>query len=163
MSKEIVAVMEAKSGYGVGHINFRLARIGDGDMLEDIRRYDDDGRFAGLSITSQFEADKPDHIYAWRVEYVDAGDVQFESANVMLGVLKVVDKKMKAYHDEWGNCENYSQFVQRALKSLGVKKVVCTSKFSGEPYEYNEFVTWKVSDVPYLVSGVVSHYQTVER
>lgn len=160
-SNSIVAVMEVKRGYGVGHANFYLAHIGDSGKLEGISDYDNDGKYAGLAITSQFELDNPDNVYAWRVEYRDVGDVTYTRSDVMHTTLKAIDRKMQHYHAEWGNCESYAQFVQRALKALGVKQVVCTHKSNGEQYQNNEFVTWKVADVPYLVGQVIYHFQQV--
>jgi len=110
--------------YSFGHINFRITAIDDnGETL-----LFDQPEYCGIIISCQYNADEVDadnpRFYAWDISYECHGSINLESAERKYKSLKKIDKKLEKYRKEWGVANTYADYVKRALKAMGVTRII---------------------------------------
>lgn len=89
-------------------------------------------------------------LYAIKTSVAHYDGLNLEQAEMAVRVLRKIDKVFTAYAADFGRIESYALHVQLVCKALGIKTIVTRSNRTGGSQNM-EFITWKVSDIPYLI------------
>lgn len=84
--------------------------------------------YDGLMVNSTSSHNMPTSpSYAWDVEFRDVWSVDLRRAEMMVRVLRRVNKAMDRLNDQFGYASTFGAYVLRAAKALGVKRFILPS------------------------------------
>lgn len=85
-----------------------------------------------LQVTGWYTENTPDEIRGHRVEYHHLIGIELDLAEMIVKVLRKVNRSMEKQKNNWGYPPNFANFVQRVAKCLNVQGVlVRTNKHIG--------------------------------
>jgi hypothetical protein len=88
----------------------------------------------------------------WDLEYRDVYTIALARAETMVRVLRKIDARLKSYEVNLGEALDFSSFVIRAGRALGVKGFFYkTHQGSGTAYADSEWTIYKLTDAAWLI------------
>lgn len=124
---------------GYRHLRLHFATMPRGATNWDTRRLDCDSPFYHLEFTSQGDQFRPDHLYAYGVEYRQIFSVDAAKAREMARTLDMIERRLHRLAEQYGHPSDATEYLLRLLRVLGIDTLVAetdasTFAVTGERY-----------------------------
>ena len=147
---ERVLLLSVESSYDYGHIDARVVRRAIPDRTNPdtgkIEYFDGKSDAYGYRnciwssgnknafyvenfvIRNQFDTRTSEPAYGWDSKFKDVYSIDLKEAEHMVRTLKVVIKKLDEFSSEFGYAQDFSGYLVRVAKILGIKKFAIARK-----------------------------------